>query len=247
MSAIGVIPARWNSSRFPGKILEKISGKPMIEHVINRVEQSNYLKKIIIATDNHLILEFIKSLNKSHVHSVMTNPAHLSGTDRVAEVTKELDNDLIINIQGDEPLISPKLIDEIIIKLSEGLSDIVTAAICTHKYEEIKDPSIVKVIFDNKNTALYFSRYPIPYNRDNEKTSYWKHIGIYGYQNKFLQKLVIEKPSDAEKKEKLEQLRALHIGGKIHIIKTDKCSIGVDKPEDIKKVEKFIKENNSND
>jgi len=246
MNALGIIPARWDSSRFPGKILKNILGKPMIQHVIERVEKSNYLKQIVVGTDNKKVIEFVKSLNKSNVNSIMTNPNHLSGTDRVAEVAKNFKYDLVVNIQGDEPLINPKLIDEIILKLNDKSWDMVSAAVHSNNVKDFNNTSVVKVIFDKNNKAMYFSRSPIPCDRDNNDQSiginYWKHIGIYGYKNNFLQKLVLTQPPYAEKVEKLEQLRALHIGGKICILETNQSSIGVDKPEDIKKVEQQIME-----
>ena len=248
MNALGIIPARWNSSRFPGKILKNILGKPMIQHVIERVEKSNYLNEINVATDDKRIREFVISLNKSKVNSIMTNPDHPSGTDRVAEVARNFKYDFIVNIQGDEPLINPKLIDKIILKLNDKSWDMVSAAVGSKNTKDFNNSSVVKVIFDKNNKALYFSRSPIPYDRDNNDKSlsinYWNHIGIYGYQNNFLQKLVLTEPSYAEKVEKLEQLRALHIGGKICIIETNEISIGVDRPEDVKKVEQQIMEMN---
>ena len=222
MKSIGIIPSRWQSSRFPGKSLALIAGKPMIQRVIEQSEKAQTLDKIIVATDNLKIFEFVKNLHKEKVIPIMTKENHPSGTDRIAEVALNIEAENIINIQGDEPIINPNLIDKVNTTLYDLEWDMSSAASPIYEDDEISDTSIVKVVFDKNFKALYFSRLPIPFNRDKENLTpmYWKHIGIYGYKKEFLLKIRATPPTILEKYEKLEQFRALHIGGKICIVKT---------------------------
>lgn len=249
MKSIGIIPSRWQSSRFPGKSLSLIAGKPMIQRVIEQSEKAQTLDKIIVATDNLKIFEFVKNLHKEKVIPIMTRENHPSGTDRIAEVALNIEAENIINIQGDEPIINPNLIDKVNTTLYDLEWDMSSAASPIYEDDEISDTSIVKVVFDKNFKALYFSRLPIPFNREKENLTpmYWKHIGIYGYKKEFLLKMCATPPTILEKYEKLEQLRALHIGGKICIVKTSYSSIGVDTPDDILKVEKKINESENYD
>lgn len=246
MSAVGIIPSRWSATRFPGKPLAVISGKPMIQRVVERVQKAKKIEKIIVATDDNRIFECINSLNKKNVDVVITKQNHKTGTDRISEIAKNISDEIIINIQGDEPLIDPSLIDNLVTKLEDNKWDMVTAATPIINKEDLDNSNIVKVVFDKNNTALYFSRSKIPYfNKGYEKLNNqlaWKHIGIYGYQKDCLFKFVSTPQSDLEKLEKLEQLRALHIGYKINVVETISCCVGVDTPEDILKIEKIIKE-----
>jgi 3-deoxy-manno-octulosonate cytidylyltransferase (CMP-KDO synthetase) len=248
MNTVGVIPTRWGSTRFPGKCIAPIAGKPMIQRVIERARQATQLTRIIVATDDNRITEVVQSLNLSDVDVVMTRPDHPSGTDRIAEAIQSMPADACINIQGDEPLIDPALIDQLAQALHDNQWQMVTAVTPITSWEEANDPSVVKALFDQTNTALYFSRASIPHLREPQTdcptNTYWRHIGIYGYQRDFLEKLVSTPPAPLEKIEKLEQLRALHIGGRIRILQTHEFGIGIDTPEDVIKAEQLIQEHN---
>ena len=249
MRSVGIIPARWKSSRFPGKSLCLISGKPMLQRVIEQSEKTKTLDKIIVATDDLRIFDFVNSLNKQNVCPMMTKKNDATGTDRIAEIAEKLNVENIINIQGDEPIIDPNLIDKINLTLNNKEWDMSSAATLIEDQSEINNKSVVKVVFNQNCKALYFSRLPIPFNRDdkNLKPCYWKHIGIYGYKKKFLLKMSSSPPSILEEYEKLEQLRALHLGANLCIIKTEHHSIGVDTPDDVTKVEMIIKESTNYD
>ena len=248
MNIIGVIPTRWGSTRFPGKCIAPIAGKPMIQRVIERALQATQLSRIIIATDDDRITQVVQSLNLSHIDIVMTNPDHPSGTDRIAEAIQSIPADACINIQGDEPLIDPTLIDQLAHALQDPQWQMVTAVTPISNWDEVNDPSVVKALFDQTGTALYFSRAPIPHLRqpqsDFPPNTYWRHIGIYGYQRTFLETLVNTPPAPLEQLEKLEQLRALHIGARIRILQTHEFGIGVDTPVDLIKAEQLIQEHN---
>ncbi|MDR1260089.1 MAG: 3-deoxy-manno-octulosonate cytidylyltransferase [Endomicrobium sp.] len=240
MKTIVVIPARYNSSRFSGKPLVSIKGKPLIQHTLEKIEKCEKIDSIAVATDNELIYNFVKELK----FKVFMTPKNCrSGTDRIAfTAVKFFKNyDIFINVQGDEPLIDSKLVDELSVMLKNNRSfGCITAAFGTNEENIIKNPNVVKVVFDKYGYALYFSRYAIPYNRDNIKTKYYKHIGVYGYKREFLLRLTKFKISCLEKAENLEQLRILENGEKIKIIISKHDSIGVDVPEDIIKVEKYL-------
>ena len=248
MKINGVIPARWGSTRFPGKAIAIIAGKPMIQRVIERAVQAKSLNSVIVATDDQRIVNIVEKIDIPNLFVSLTRPDHPSGTDRIAEIIDDYPADIYVNIQGDEPLIEPELIDLISEPLTKNQWHMSTAVTPLDKLNDINNPSIVKAIFDSNNKALYFSRHPIPYIREDEsdclKETYWRHIGIYGYKKEFLKKLVQTPPCLIENAEKLEQLRALHIGGHIRIIKTNDYGIGVDTPKDLSKVEKIIEERN---
>jgi 3-deoxy-manno-octulosonate cytidylyltransferase (CMP-KDO synthetase) len=237
MDVIGVIPARYSSTRFKGKVLADILGKPMLQHVWERAKGSRMLDDLIIACDDELIF---KAATKFGAHVVMTSKEHVCGTDRIAEVVNPLDVKIIINIQGDEPLVHPMMIDNVARALLEDSS--ISMATVMKKIEDaaqVVDPNVVKVVVDKNNFALYFSRAPIPYSAPNaeiKQVTYYKHIGLYGYTKDFLftyKKLPI---SYLEKTEKLEQLRVLAEGFKIKVIETMFDTIGVDTPKDLDKV-----------
>ncbi len=237
MKAIGVIPARYGSKRFPGKPLADILGKPMIQYVWERASKTKTLEEVIIATDDERILRKAKEFG---AEAVLTSPSLSSGTERVAEAVKDLDADIVVNIQGDEPLIEPRAIDEAIKSLiKDPKIPVATLAYRMTKKEEIEDPNVVKVVFDKNNFALYFSRFPIPYSREHRLPIY-KHIGLYVYRKEFLAKLVQLEPSPLEKIEDLEQLRVLENGYRIKIVKTECDSIGVDTPEDLERVKALL-------
>ncbi|MBF0522648.1 MAG: 3-deoxy-manno-octulosonate cytidylyltransferase [Candidatus Omnitrophica bacterium] len=241
MKVIGVIPARWGSTRFEGKVLALIAGKPMIEHVWLRVKKSKILNDIIIACDDEKVL---KTAVQFGAKAVLTSPNHPSGTDRIAEVVKDLDVDIVVNIQGDEPLIQHAVIDNLANALMSDQSAVMSTVIKRlEKQEELDNPNVVKAVIDEESNALYFSRAAIPYNRDKKDfkaLTYYKHLGIYAYRKNFLLKLKDLPPSLLEKTEKLEQLRVLEAGYKIKAILTDLETIGVDTKEDLKLVEAIL-------
>ncbi|NKB24513.1 MAG: 3-deoxy-manno-octulosonate cytidylyltransferase [Kiritimatiellae bacterium] len=242
--SIGVIPTRWASTRFPGKILTPLCKKPLIQWVVERVQQATFLDQLLVATDDERIKTVVEDLG---VDVVLTRSDHPSGTDRIAEAISEYDAEIVVNIQGDEPLINPNLIDQVAAVISENHSwDMATATAPIDREQDLHDPSVVKVVCDQDLRVLYFSRAPIPFSREKElslsvSSMYWRHIGIYGYKRSFLEKLVKIPPCTTEKIEKLEQLRALHIGAHIRMIKTEEVSLGVDTPEDVQRVEAILR------
>lgn len=244
MKIAGVIPSRWGSTRFPGKSLAMISEKPMIQWVVERVKQAQKLDAIIVATDDERIAETVNMLNIPDVKVAMTRSDHPSGTDRVAEAVQDMDFDAVINVQGDEPLIDPTLINELAEIISSDHWDMATAATPITDSEQITDPSVVKALFNRHGQALYFSRSTIPHIREPKDQStenvYWRHIGIYAYRRDYLLKLVQEPVCALEHLEKLEQLRALDMGCRMKVIKTQDFGIGVDTPEDIAKAEALL-------
>jgi 3-deoxy-manno-octulosonate cytidylyltransferase (CMP-KDO synthetase) len=239
---VGVIPARWGSTRFPGKSLAGIAGKPMIQWVVERVRQAECLSGVAVATDDERIADGVKKLGFEKVLVKMTRSDHPSGTDRIAEAVEELEAEAVVNIQGDEPLIDPKLIDELAQAILSREWDMVTAATLIREETEVLDPSVVKVVFGKAGQALYFSRAPIPYVRDatEPKITHWRHIGIYAYRKDYLMELVKHPPCLLEETEKLEQLRALDMGCRMKVLKTEDFGIGVDVPSDAKKAEELM-------
>ncbi len=241
--AIAVIPARWASSRFPGKPLVKLCGKPLLQWVYERVLRAKKLTRVVVATDDERIFNVCKQLG---AEAAMTSPTHPSGTDRVAEVVKNFAEDIVVNVQGDEPTISPTLIDNLIYEMQlEQKWDMATAAAPILNENDVSRSSVCKVVFAQDGKALYFSRASIPFKRDAnfeiDHPLYFRHIGIYLYRREFLLKLVNSPQCDIEKAEMLEQLRALYIGGNIKVIQTDDIGIGVDVPEDVPKAEEALR------
>jgi len=248
-----VIPARYASTRFEGKPLADILGKPMIQYVYEGVRQSKLIDEVIVATDDQRILEAVKSFGGN---AVITSPTHSTGTDRVAEVARKLKSEIIVNVQGDEPLIKGTIIDNAIRPLLTD--DTVPMSTLITRIEEVKDwlnPHIVKVVVDQKNFALYFSRSPIPFPRDLNigrleshpfgtdrplPKKVFKHIGVYVFRRKFLLHFSKMKPTPLEKLEKLEQLRALENGYSIKVTPVDYEPICVDTPEDLQKVVTYL-------
>ena len=231
----GIIPARYASTRFPGKPLADIFGKPMFWHVFQRAAQCPELLKIVLATDDRRIYSAAEKLD---VPVVMTLPEHPSGTDRVKEAADILDvpaNAVVVNIQGDEPAIEPKMLTELIEPFADpGI--LVTTMAKKISSEDAENPDQVKVVFGENNKALYFSRSLIPYSRDKKKYEIYGHIGLYAFRMKTLKKFVSMPAGRLENMEKLEQLRLLENNIPIHIVLTTYQSIGVDRPEDIEKV-----------
>jgi len=243
MNVVGVIPARYSSTRFEGKIIADLLGKPLIQYVYERAKEARLLEDLIVAADNDKVVNTVKEFGGK---VIFTSPDQPSGTDRIAEVVNPLDVRVIINIQGDEPLVQPKMIDDLAGALLEDES-IVMATLVKRidNPEEINNPNIVKVAVDKNGFALYFSRNPIPYIRDQapegaEKPIYYKHIGLYAYTKDFLFTIANLAPSSLEKAECLEQLRALEYGYKIKTIETEFDTVGVDTPADLEKVRTIL-------
>ncbi|OQB09432.1 MAG: 3-deoxy-manno-octulosonate cytidylyltransferase [Candidatus Omnitrophica bacterium ADurb.Bin205] len=242
MDVIGVIPARYSSTRFHGKVLADIMGKPMIQHVWERVKQARMLDDIIVACDHEEVAEVALGFGAK---VVMTSKSHVCGTDRIAEVINPLDVKIVVNIQADEPLIHPTMIDSLARALLEDNS--VSMATIMKRIVDpalINDSNVVKVVTDKNNFALYFSRSVIPYaaaNSDVKDPQYFKHIGLYGYTKDFLFIYKNLPVSDLERSEKLEQLRVLEEGFKIKVIETMFDTIGIDTPDDLLKVEEYLK------
>ncbi len=232
--AVGIIPARWGSTRFPGKALHQIAGKPLLRHVWERCRRAKKLERLIIATDDFRIAEAAFDWG---AEVAMTSVSHSSGTDRIAEVAAKMKQFAhIINVQGDEPLIDPTLIDRLVRELQRDRTlELITAAHPFSDPGEAESPHQVKVVLNKKNEALYFSRAAIPFLRDvSTEPKYFRHQGIYGYRRDLLLRFVRWKTSPLERAESLEQLRALENGVRIQVVVTGRGSPGVDTPEDAK-------------
>ena len=237
---VAILPARWGSTRFPGKPLHPIAGKPLIQHVWERCLRARSLDDVIVATDDMRIAEAAFAFG---AEVSLTSPKHQSGTDRVAEVAKKLRGVThIINVQGDEPAIDPRLIDRLArAMIVDSKIEMITAANVFGKNEPVENPNAVKVVLDRDSNALYFSRSAIPFFRDGGTAPpRYRHQGIYGYSTRFLLRFVQWKPTLLEQTEKLEQLRALENGAKIRVLITKSVSVGVDTPEDIEQVERLL-------
>lgn len=245
MKAIGIIPARYASSRLPGKPLADLDGRPMIQHVAERVLQAESLSKVIVATDDERILHCVRDFGGE---ALMTSPDFTSGTDRVAAVAQSMDVDVIVNIQGDEPLIEPDEIDLVVRTVAEDPdADMGTLVTPIRDVEDLTNPNTAKVILDENRYALYFSRSPIPYCRDCPDPADWlnqgtylKHVGLYSYRKSFLHQFARHAPVLLEKTEKLEQLRAIVMGAKIKVAQTQYDPVCVDTPEDLERVRQLI-------
>lgn len=237
---IGVIPARYDSSRMPFKLVRPLCGMPVIRRTWERAAKARLLDELIIACDDQRIETLAREFGAK---VTLTSKEHVSGTDRIAEAVRDLDFDYVINIQADEPLIHPSVIDSLAaeIKNSPGL-DMVTIKKEISDPGEINSRNVVKVVTDRNGFALYFSRLPVPYRRDSGQTAvYYKHIGIYAYTKDFLYTFKNLPPSMSEKAEKLEQLRALEAGYRIKVVSTRFDSMGIDTEDDFKRVEELIR------
>jgi len=259
LRAVGLIPARYASSRFPGKVLAPIAGRPMIQHVVERARQATHLDLVLVATDDPRVRDAVAAFGG---RAVMTSPGHASGTDRIAEVARGIDCEIVVNVQGDEPTLDPASIDEAVAPLLDDPT-VEMATLCTAIRDEAaaRDPNIVKVVCDRRGFALYFSRAPIPYHRDRDPgvprresrvpgragdagpgtrdegpVPWRKHIGLYAYRRDVLLRLAALAPTALEKAERLEQLRALEHGIRIVVVETEHDAIGVDVPADIARV-----------
>ncbi len=241
MEVIGVIPARYSSSRLPYKLLRKLGPKPVIQWTWEHASKARLLDRLIIACDDPRIEEAAKEFGAK---VVMTSAQHNSGTDRIAEAVRDIEVKIVINIQADEPLIHPFIIDSL---AEEMLADPQLVMVTVKKkitdIQEINNSNVVKVVCDKNDFALYFSRFPIPFYRSQDTPKlYYKHLGIYAYTKDFLFTFKNLPPSKLEEAEKLEQLRALQTGYKIKVIETLFDSWGVDTEEDLKKVERIMEE-----
>lgn len=244
MKTLGIIPSRYGSSRFPGKPLHLLCGKPLVAWVVESVKKAKTLDDVIVATDDDRIVAAVEA----HGGRAVMTPSELpSGTDRIACAAGDFaDDDILVNIQGDEPLISPDLIDALVGRMKEGTKwDMATAVTPIKSLDDLNAKTVVKVVLDRDDGALYFSRAPIPCDRDHEpdiSSGLWvRHLGIYAYRGAFLKKYISEPPCDLEKTEKLEQLRALWMGAKIAVIRTDDEGVGVDTPEDAVRIEAILR------
>ncbi len=240
MKTIAVIPARYASTRFPAKPLALLDGKPLIQWVWERVTGSDLFSEVIVATDSPLIQRVCAAFG---ARAAITREDHPSGTDRVAEVVARQDADFIINIQGDEPFITTRALQDLDIACFKPNFRMASLMTKLNNEHELQDPNIVKVVVDKQCNALYFSRSIIPFNRDKAPfNNYWRHIGVYAYSREALLEFVSLPPSELEQVEKLEQLRALENGIPIRMVKTDYQGIGVDTPQDLEKLEKSLRE-----
>lgn len=238
IKVLGVIPARFQSTRFPGKPLAKIFGKSMIWYVYKNCKKAKLIDKVIVATDNKQIYNEVLKFGGEVIY---TSAKHKSGTDRVAEVGRKFKPKIIVNIQGDEPLINPKLIDAVVYPILNEKEIYFSSAVNKTNYDDLVNPNLVKVVKDKNNFALYFSRSIIPFVRDKEilnkvKDNFFTHIGIYAYTNDFLQIFTKLKETFLERLECLEQLRAIENGYKLYLVETKYKSLAVDTPEDLQKV-----------
>ena len=240
MKIAGIIPARYGSTRLEGKPLKEILGKPMIQYVVQTVQQARLLDRVIVATDDMRIVEAVRKFGGE---AAMTSPNHSTGTDRIAEVAKDLDADIVVNIQGDEPLLDPRMIDEAIQPMIDDPS-IKACTLCRPilSEEELHSPHVVKTVCDLQGNALYFSRSLIPYPRKTEGHQAYEHIGIYVYRKDFLMAYVKMPQTPLEKTESLEQLRILENGIKLKVVVTryEYNGLSVDTPEDLERVREII-------
>lgn len=241
---VAIIPARYESNRFPGKPLATIAGKPMIQHVVERANAVGMLSRVVVATDDQRIADCVAAFGGEYV---MTRKNHVSGSDRLAEAAEKIgisEHDIVVNIQGDQPLFPAEVVEQV----AKPLLDDPALPMSTLIYkivrkEEITDPNHVKTVFDRNNNALYFSRSPIPFQRNPEEApspTYYKHLGFYAYRKGFLLTFVALPEGEWERFEKLEQLRALEYGYTIRVTLTEHDSIEVDTPEDLQRVEEFL-------
>ena len=241
-TVVAVIPARYGSTRLPGKPLASIAGRPMIQHVVERVRQAQKVSRVVVATDDDRIKKAVEGFGGE---ALLTRSDHRTGTDRVAEVAAHLQAEVYLDIQGDEPLIDPGTIDAVVSEMLEDESvQIATpCSVITHK-NEIMDPNVVKAVRDFEGNALYFSRAPVPWVRDTGglvAATHWKHIGLYAFRRDALLEFPTLPPGELERIEQLEQLRWLENGFRIRVVETEYDAVSVDVPADIERVEKLLR------
>ncbi len=242
MKVYGVIPARFASTRFPGKPLEFINGQPLLSWVIQAAKKSDKIQRIVVATDDDRIAELAR---RENVDVAMTDRHLATGTDRVWQAIKDEKLDVVINIQGDEPLLQASLLDTLV-ECFEKDSGLEMATLGRKlDFDALNSPNTAKIVLNQNNEAIYFSRFAIPYSRDKSGVSLTgalKHIGLYAYKKSFLERFCKQEPVAIEVAEGLEQLRALYLGAKIKVVRVESESWGVDTPEDVFKIEKMMQE-----
>jgi 3-deoxy-D-manno-octulosonate cytidylyltransferase len=240
LEAIGVIPSRYRSVRFPGKALADLRGKPLIQHVHERCRRARTLTRLLVATDDERILMAVKDFGGE---AILTSPDHPSGTDRLAEVARRFPASIYVNIQGDEPLVDPRDIDALVTSLRSE-EDVEMATLCRLMADErdIESPHVVKVVRNAFGGALYFSRAPIPYSQSPRGARFLRHLGLYAYRRDILMAIAETPPGTLEKAENLEQLRALEMGRGIKVLDAVGDSIGVDTPEDLERVRAILEQ-----
>ncbi len=234
---LGVIPARYGSTRFPGKPLAEILGRPMIEWVVEGVQESDRIDEVLVATDHQEIFEVVET---KEAEPVMTSSDLASGSDRVAAAVENWDAELVVNVQGDEPLIDGETLDRGIRAMQENPEASMGSFMAPLQEDLAKNPDVVKVVVDRNNFALYFSRSPLPYGRGVDPDRY-QHVGIYLFRRDFLLEYSGMEPTPLEEAEGLEQLRALENGNEITMVEVDEPTVGVDRPEDIEVVEQILR------
>lgn len=240
MDAIGIIPARYGATRFEGKVMADLMGKPVVQHVYEMAKKSKMLDDLIVATDDERVLKLIKDFGGK---ATLTSADQPTGTDRLAEVVNPIDVKVVINIQGDEPLVHYTMIDELVrTMLQEETIVMSTVVKKIENKEDIMDPNIVKVVIDREGFALYFSRSPIPFERGAQSKNFYKHLGLYAYTKDFLFTFTNLPKAELERVESLEQLRALFHGYKIKTIETKFDTVGIDTPEDLERAKKVLSE-----
>ncbi len=239
MKVVAIIPARYESTRLPGKALLDIAGKPMIQWVYERASRAEHLARVIVATDDERILRTVRDFGGE---AALTAKDHPSGTDRIAEVAAKLDAQVIVNVQGDEPLIDPRAIDLAVEPFLRGEDVVMTTLMCPIRAEELDDPHTVKVVVDQQGFALYFSRAAIPSTRSGRAPLELvrKHIGLYAYTREFLLRYAALPPTPLMQAEQLEQLKVLEHGFRIRVLETELESIGVDTAEDLERVRRIV-------
>lgn len=238
---VAIIPARYASSRFPGKPLADILGRPMFWHVYQRALECSSIREAYLATDHERIYRSAVDLD---VPVFMTSKAHESGTDRIMEAARKMDLDpecIVVNIQGDEPALEPGMLDQLLVPFVSASQANITTLVRSIDSATAENPDVVKVVISETGRALYFSRSLIPYSQDRQG-SFLGHIGLYAYRMEYLKKFSSLGPSPLEKSEKLEQLRFLEADIPIHVVQTEHVSHGVDRPEDISRIVKMLKE-----
>jgi 3-deoxy-manno-octulosonate cytidylyltransferase (CMP-KDO synthetase) len=238
-----VIPARYGAKRFPGKPLAPIAGKPMIQHVFERARKAKTVSRVVVATDDDRIRNAVQGFGGE---AVMTRTDHRSGTDRISEVSAHIPADIYVNVQGDEPLVSPETIDTVVAEMVADESiQIATPCVLITEAQDIADPNVVKVVRDFEGNGMYFSRAPIPWVRDPDSgiaVSHWKHLGLYAFRHSALVEYPTLPPGELEPIEQLEQLRWLENGFRIRVVETTHDAVSVDVPADVERVEKLIRE-----
>lgn len=244
MNVIGVIPARYGSTRFPGKPLAEIAGKPLLQWVIEGARSSQLVKQVIVATDDARIAALGERVG---VRVAMTKSDLPTGTDRVWAALQSEEYDVAINIQGDEPLITGQLLDQLVLPFKTDASLEMSTLARKLSHDDLMSPNTAKIVVNSRSEALYFSRLPIPYSRrpfDAISPVSLKHIGLYAYSREFLRDFCAQPPTALEVSESLEQLRALYLGARIKVVEVEHDSWGVDVPEDVAKIEKLLKKMN---